>query len=497
MNPAISHRLPIAVCIIVTAFHFAPARAAAPVAADANARIEAVVKAEMAKRHIPGMQIAVVRGGKISLLRAYGVANLQYGVPVTDKTLFSLNSSTKSFTGVAVMQLVEQGKVKLDAPIGAYLPGLPATWNPVTVAQLLTHTSGLPDVVIQPKGQGTGSMVGEGGDASAWATVLTMPVEAAPGERYRYNQTNYALLGKLIAKVSGTPFLDFLRRHQFDAVGMPSAQYGDARDIVPGRAQSYRYTGGRIDGPAQDTLEHAFDDFSPLVRPAAGLNASARDVARWIIALQAGKLMRADTRMAMWSPLTMANGSHTRWAMGWPINEREERPIVQGIGGARSAFFVYPKDDLAIVVLTNLAGSNPQEFIDEIAGQFYPDLLAANGGGLPRAIKALRLELIKNGADTAPAAYAKLKKANPRFTLEERDMNDWGGKLMGANALPMAVAVFKLNTELYPASANTYDSLAEGYEASGMTAPAIANYKKSLELDDHNDHARDRLKVLR
>lgn len=466
------------------------------VAKSIKESIEAVVSAEMKKRHIPGMQVAIVRNGKIVMLGSYGVADIQDSTRVSDETLFSLNSSTKSFTGVAVMQLVEKGQLKLDSPISTYLDSLPISWRGVSVAQLLTHSSGLPDIIIQSKGQGTGTLVGSGGDNSAWETVQTLPMAGVPGQRFQYNQTNYALLGKIITKQSGIPFQNFVTRYQLDVANMPHAQFGDARDIVPRRAQSYRYAGGRVDGIGTVELEHAFDEFSQLVRPAGGLNASAREVAQWIIALQADKLMHASTRAKMWEPTKFTNGERTSWGMGWPIKERDEHPIVQGIGGRRSAFFIYPKDDLAVVALTNLAGANPEEFIDEIAGQFYPDMLAENGGGLPPQIKLLRRELIREGFDATPAVYARLKRTDSTFVLKEDDLNDWGGRLLQDGKPRDAVSIFKLNTELYPASANTFDSLAEGYEAIGSKPLAIANYTKSLALDTHNDHARDRLKEL-
>jgi len=113
----------------------------------ATKNVETLLQREMLERRIPGLQIAVVRNGKIVLLRAFGIADLQHSVPVTNKTVFPIYSCTKAFTGVAVMQLVEQGKVDLAAPISRYLEGLPPSWQPITVRQLLTHVSGLPNIL--------------------------------------------------------------------------------------------------------------------------------------------------------------------------------------------------------------------------------------------------------------------------------------------------------------------------------------------------------------
>jgi CubicO group peptidase (beta-lactamase class C family) len=109
--------------------------------------LEAYLKSEMQKRKIPGLQIAIVRGGRIVMQGAYGIANLENSVPVTRQTVFSINSATKSFTGVAIMQLVEAGKVDLDAPVSRYLDGLPTAWQTVKIRQLLSHTSGIPNIM--------------------------------------------------------------------------------------------------------------------------------------------------------------------------------------------------------------------------------------------------------------------------------------------------------------------------------------------------------------
>ena len=177
----IRRRAWLAASLALFAFALVTAAPAMPPPPDATpaqkAGVERVVRDMMRKRNIPGLQVAVIRHGRIAMLGAYGVANLQDKVPVTDDTVFSINSATKSFTGVAVMQLVEDGKLALDAPVSRYLEGLPAAWQPVTIRQLLTHTSGLPDILIAPTGQGTGALVGDGSEASAWEpeTVSTPP----------------------------------------------------------------------------------------------------------------------------------------------------------------------------------------------------------------------------------------------------------------------------------------------------------------------------------
>lgn len=182
------------------------------------------------------------------------------------------------------------------------------------------------------------------------------------------------------------------------------------------------------------------------------------------------------------------------WAGRCPTNGGHA--VAAGIGGRRSAFFVYPRDDLAVVVLTNLAGANREEFVDEIAGQFLPDLLATNGGGLPLSVKRLRTALIANGFTDPRRAYDRLKR-KPGFQVNEDDLNGWGGMLLDAGQVRQAVAVFGLNVELNPESANALDSLAMGFEAANDLPRAIVNYEASLKRDPDNGHAVGRLAVLK
>jgi CubicO group peptidase (beta-lactamase class C family) len=165
-----------------------------------NARAVARLEQEMRTRRIPGLQAAVVKQGRIVMLVSCGIADITFDQPVTRTTRFQLASATKPFTGVAVMQLVEEGKLKLDAPLADYLDGLPAQWRAITVRQALMHVSGLPDI-INPA---SGSLVDSGGESASWAKVQTLPMPFAPGQGYSYNQTNYLLLGRIIEK---------LRRH--------------------------------------------------------------------------------------------------------------------------------------------------------------------------------------------------------------------------------------------------------------------------------------------
>lgn len=461
-----------------------------------NQRLETYLRGEMQRRGIPGMQVAVVRHGKIVFLGAYGVANIEYAQPVTWQTVFPINSATKAFTGVAAMQLVEDGKLDLSAPVSRYLVDLPVAWRAVTIKQLLTHTSGIPDMIDPASGR----LLVEDDEAATMARIKALPMSFSIGERFSYNQTNYLLLGRVIERLSGQPFARVVSERQFRAVGMPLTDrsgFSDAYDIVQGAAPTYNFY-RKVDGVTRktDTLIHSLFSSPPSMWPGVGIDTTAEEAAHWIIALQQGRLFKKkETLATLWTPGTLNDGSPRAWAIGWASINRPEHRAVGGIGGARSAFYVYPEDDLAVIVLTNLQGAQPQSFIDEVAGHYLPDLLAANGGGLPPAIKTLRLALMKRGFEHAPAVFKEAKE-DPAFNVSESELNNWGYVLIGQEKRSDAVHVFKLNAQLYPNSANAFDSLGEAYEASGEKTLAIDSYKRALALDPGNRNAATRLSEL-
>lgn len=324
----------------------------------------------MRARHIPGLQAAAVKNGRIVMLESCGLADLTFNQPVTRTTLFQLASATKPFTGVMLMQLVEEGKLKLDDPLSAYLDNLPEAWRAVTVRQIATHVSGLPDIT----NPAVGGLIDPGGESASWTKVQTLPMQFAPGQSYAYNQTNYFLLGRIIDKLRGKPVTDVMREREFAVAGMTSATFSDTYMVVPNRATSYQMR-QMVDGKmvASDTPTHNIYGYPKGLYTAASLTMPAEEVARWMIALRNDKLMSPATRKQMWTTGTMPDGKPTVWAIGWPAFPRDQHPAVAGIGGAMAAYYWYPDDDFGIVILTNLAGAQPEQFIEQVAQLYSPD----------------------------------------------------------------------------------------------------------------------------
>lgn len=492
MITALPTRFMLCLCaLLLTTGYFQ--RAEARVLADS---VDIFLAAKMRQLRIPGLQLAVVRHGKLVKSAQYGLANLQDSIPVSRNTRFSINSITKAFVGVAVMQLVEAGKLDLAAPVSRYLPGLPAAWHPVTVRQLLTHTSGLPDIMADDE------MVTDANENAAWAKIQTKPLDFAAGEKFAYNQTNYLLLGKIIDQLSGQPFATFIQERQLNVVGMPRTTLGDSHAVLPNNARGYTY-GHMVNGEWRRSAQprHLFEAYAPSVRTASGMSSTAEEMAQWMVALQQGKLLKPASLPVMWTPGVLNNGKQrgfsqlmNGYALGWPTISRPEHRAVTPTGGGRSAMFHYPEDDLTIVVLTNLMGANPDMFVDEIAGFYIHDMKATTGFGLPPTIRALHTELRKRGFAEAQALVKQAKKRNPAYTLPEEQVNAWGYLLLKQAQPEAALEIFKLNASLYPQSANAFDSLGEAYAEAGNRALARQHYQRSLALNPKNAAAAAYLK---
>lgn len=470
---------------------FAALLAAWPAAARTGQaqQVDRYLQGQIQALKIPGMSVAVVKDGKVVLLRNYGVASVEFGVPVKDDTVFAINSVTKAFTGVAAMQLVQQGRLDLGAPVGRYLTDIPETWRAVTIRQLLSHMSGLPDVM--------GAPTVDSDSAAAWTWTRAQPILFPPGQRFHYCQTNYTLIQQVVNQIEGRPLDAPLAAEQIRLAGMARTAYGDAFTVIPGKAPTYRWRHGgpRIMGyPAAASttppeLTATSERFLPARRASSGLNSTAQDMARWIIALQAGQFLDQASLKTLWTPVAFSDGKPGQWGLGWQVLTRGDHQAVGMTGGGRAAFSIYPQDGVAVVILTNLAGAFPEDMIDKVASIYAPGLRLS---GVP----ALRIALDERGYDQAPQAAREIEGRDPSLVWPEMELNDWGYRLISTGRARQALAVFRLTADRFPASINAHDSLAQALRVNGDDAGAAAEYRRVLALDPANADALRHLKEL-
>ena len=217
------------------------ALAAGPLPAVGADRLDELVEIEREKQKVPGVGVAIVRGGEPLKLQGYGLANVEHRVPVSPETIFQSGSVGKQFTAVAVMLQVEAGTLALDDPIARFFTGAPAAWKRITVRHLLTHTSGIADY-----GNTSVDYRKDYSEDEFARVAFGLALEFPPGSRYSYSNTGYALLGFIVNKAAGRFYGDVLAERVFAPLGMTTARVMSESAIVPNRAAGYRLVDGAL-----------------------------------------------------------------------------------------------------------------------------------------------------------------------------------------------------------------------------------------------------------
>jgi CubicO group peptidase (beta-lactamase class C family) len=357
-----------------------PAPAGAKFRVPSEQELDGYVNGEMLKRHIPGLSLAVVREGRVIKQKGYGLASVELNVQAAPETVYQLASTTKLFTGTAVMLLAEEGKLSLDDRVTKLLPGLPAAWGDITVRHCLTHTSGLPDAVLSDE---TDEVIAPDG-TEALKKLAAMPLIARPGEKWEYNQTGYMLLGMIVEKLSGVTFEEFLARRFFRPLGMTATVFGDSTEVVPGRSTLYtRYVlrEGKLVASPGDKIHTTRFIYPDYLHTGAGLNSTAADMAKWDAALSAGRVLKQSSLEEMWTAAKSNDGRAFRlddstlgYGGGWLVDDAPRHKSAGHSGGDATAYIRFLDDKLSVIVLTNCQGAGPEDIVGGVAALYVPAL---------------------------------------------------------------------------------------------------------------------------
>ena len=347
--------------------------------ADESAKVDAYVRGEMQREQIPGLALGVYRDGKIVKAEGYGIANLEWDVPVKADTIFQSGSVGKQFAATAVMMLVEEGKVGLDDPVQKYFPDAPETWKDIKIRNLLSHTSGLGEYESGPRTKPDGPFYLrlDMTEDDLYKRIAAMPMDFKPGEDWSYRNTNYVLLGIMIHRVTGKFYGDYLQERIFQPLGMTSTRIISDRDIIPHRAAGYELVKGELKN--QDWVSPTFNSTAD-----GTLYFTVLDLEKWDAALYTETLLKRSSLNEMWTVMKLNNGKPNKanYGFAWEITEINGHKVIEH-GGAWQGFTCnisrYVDDKLTVVVLTNLdAGhAQPGKIAHTVAGLYVPALMPA------------------------------------------------------------------------------------------------------------------------
>jgi len=378
--------------------------------------IDRYVRDEIRRERVPGVSVAIVRGGKVILARGYGEANVELHAPATDSTVYQSGSVGKQFTAALILRLAAAGRLGLDDPIRRHLPEGPAAWDSITIRHLLTHTSGISDytdsAVSYQRAYTEDELV---------RIAAGLPQQFRAGDHWRYSNTGYLLLGAIVRRVTGVFYGDLLRQEIFAPLGLRTARIISEADIVPNRAAGYELDNDSLHNQAW---------VNPALNTTAdgSLYLTVHDLARWVMGWDAGRVLRPADREAAWTPVRLNDGTSYPYGFGWEVAELRTQRRIGHTGawqGFRTSIQRFPTQDLTIIVLANLDRARPEAMSLAIAGLLDPALVpphrlrAPLAGPQPRVPIDSLLRRVVEGTDSA------LVTAQLRRFLGHPEREDW------------------------------------------------------------------------
>lgn len=434
--------------------------------------------------------VLVAEKGKVIYKKGFGLADMEWNIPNQPDTKYRLGSITKQFTAMLIMQLVEQGKLKLDVPVSTYLPEYPKkNGDVITIHQLLTHSSGTPNMTSFP-----GFLKNISRNSYSPLQLVNLFADSTlqfePGKKYAYSNSGYILLGYIIEKVTHKSYEKVLQENIFTPLGMNNTGYDHHEVLLKNRANGYEKNG----------RHYVNADFIDMSVPyaAGSLYSTVEDLYLWDQSLYGNKLLRKEDMDLLFAKHIPSGGSYY-YGYGWgigeiPLGNTAERIQTIGHGGGINGFNTQitriPSDKSLIVLLNNTGGAPLNEMTNAIAAIIYDKPY-----NLPKRSVAYSLadRIEKEGIPAALANYNEIKDSIGYY-LDEREMNGTGYEFLQSGKVKEAAEIFKLNTKAFPKSANVFDSYGEALMALGNKTEAIENYKKSVKLNPGNENG---IKILK
>lgn len=334
------------------------AQKTAPAALDS--KLDKLVNAVF-KANGPGATVLVARNGSVIYRKAVGLADIERNVPMKPEMVFRIGSITKQFTAVAILQLMEEGKLSLQDELTKYIPDYPVKGKKITIEQLLTHISGIRSYTDMGSFDDAMQAVDKT-PAQLMDVFKNEPFDFEPGTQWHYNNSGYFLLGMIIEKITGKPYGEFIETRLLQPLGMTASLYGSNTKLIPNRATGY--------DPAKNGVQVATYLSMTLPYAAGSLMSTVDDLFKWNRALKAGKLLKPETLEKAYTGYILPNGHDTHYGYGWFLGELGGQKVIHhsgGINGYLSDALYIPQSDLFVVALSNCTCNPPNDLVTHLA----------------------------------------------------------------------------------------------------------------------------------
>lgn len=335
------------------------ALAATPILASAD-RVDDLMRSTVRNVPLPGAILIVSHQGRPVRISTYGYSNLEAKTPVRRDSVFEIGSVSKQFTAAAVLLLVEEGKVGLDDPVGKHLPSAPEKWRPLTLRQILSHTSGLKDTLQtldDPKFR-----------AEEYFTKMgPLAFDFEPGTSWSYSNMGFNLAAAVVAEVAKEPFPTFVEKRIFKKLGMEHTSFTTPSNVVANRVRGYVWTG--------KSLSNVSATYPATAIGAGAIMSTGDDLVRWNWALLSGKFLNAESRREFFAPTHLKDGTTVPYGLGWMTTQDQNRPLWEHGGntmGFSCSNMLLPNEKASITVLTNSAGFPGGVLTRTLAAELYP-----------------------------------------------------------------------------------------------------------------------------
>ncbi|MEE9364413.1 MAG: serine hydrolase domain-containing protein [Cellulophaga sp.] len=434
-----------------------------------NNDIDSYMKNVMKLHNIPGLAIAVIQNDSVIYQNYFGKSSLEQNKDIDENTLFRIFSATKLITSTGVFQLIENGKISLEDEISIYLENLPTKWSEIRIKNLLSHSSGLPDI-IRYKWDLT--------DKELVEKLSNDKMDFDTGNQFRYNQTNYWFLSQIIEKVSGVSFAEFVLKNQFNSLNNDVLFSSNATDNIPNRATRYFYNYGE-DKFNKDTNNSGIRGHS-----GNGLNITLSEFIKWNSKLDNNELLTNESKNLLWTPFDYSNQTD-KFSHGWGIYPVNNINSIGFSGGNCAGFRKFTENNTTIILLSNGYIHPAYDIIiDDIARMTIPELRVRD---LIFEEDIMNL-VINKEYDKAKLAFTKLISENPESEFDNLkwNLNGIGNTLLYNNDFE-ALDVFNLTSEAFPKWWIAPAGLAETFEKQGDTIRAISSYKNAILLNENNE----------